>query len=158
MPSVENVLDLFRKESKTPFLSPEVSAQHLMSNPAYVGDQLAEKKEIDDKAVKQNKQNDNSYYKKAKQIYFFETSTHFLDRMKQRDISEEQIKDVLKEGFARIQNKDKGTVMFTKDSMGVVLDILKRKLVTVMHLNPRESSLYSTVSEIEDVVLSMLDE
>jgi hypothetical protein len=105
MPPVENVLELFRKESKTPFLSPEVSAQPLMSNPAYVGDQLAEKKEIDDKAKKQNKQNDNSYYKKAKQIYFFETSTHFLDRMKQRDISEEQIKDILKMATQEFKTK-----------------------------------------------------
>jgi hypothetical protein len=42
--------------------------------------------------------------------------------------------------------------------MGVVLDILKRKLITVMHLNPREAALYNTVSEVEDIVLSMLDE
>lgn len=133
--SLENVLKTYR----------ESMAQPLMSNPPYVGDQLEKKTE-------KSKEKQNGQNKQAKRIYFFETSTNFLNRMEERDISEGQVKDIIRNGESKFQNVFKGTMEFVKDGFKVVLDIINKKLITVMKVYEKEAKLYDTVSEVESVI------
>lgn len=155
MSSIENVINEFLKQAQTP-PAPQMQTQPLVSNPPYMGDQLQEKQifEKDKKAPKQNKQNDSTVYKHAKRIYFFETSTHFLKRMQERGIDDDKIKEVIRSGDSKFQNVYKGTMEFVKDNIKVVLDIIKKKLITVMHLYEKEASLYEVISDMENFVFT----
>lgn len=132
--SPETVVSIFLKES---------AQQPLVSNPPYLGDQLENK--------------EDGVAKKAKRILFLNTSKHFLRRMKERDIGEDKIKDVISHGIPKFQDVLKGTMEFIKDDIKVVMEIIDKKLITVMHLYEKEAALYDTISEIENFVFAKME-
>ncbi len=93
-----------------------------------------------------------------KQILFFKPTEHFLQRMEERDISKEKILDVISEGTAKFQRPRSGVIEFVKDKIKVIVDLIDKKLITVMHVYEKYAGIYDIVTDLEIVVLASIKE